>query len=549
MRPLLAGEPATVGHYRLLARLGKGSMGGVYLARSRGGRAVAVKQVRPDLAEDQEFRERFRREVAMARSVGGFWTAAVVDADTEADQPWLATEYVPGPTLHQAVADHGPLPEQTVLSLAAGLAEALTAVHKAELVHRDLKPANVLLGPDGPRVIDFGISRALTSSAMTATGMFFGTPGFFSPEQTVGEGVGPPSDVFSLGAVLVFAATGAGPFGDDHTAAMLYRVVHSEADLTHVPDGLRPILAACLTKEPEQRPTPTRILDEIGEPSPQGDNWLPPDITAVITEHTMQLQQAAAADDEPDAVGVGTVQQGPVQQGPAKQGTAQYTSSVAAAAAPVQAPPGPDDQVTRPDWSAVERREPLAPARPRDTSQQRTDRVRADVPGPVFRTKGRMRYAVGALFALFMLVAVFAFARDGAVSGQPLMLLGVAGVLFGTSAALSVARMLTPALRIKINGDGIRISRPGLAREIPWHHVNRVGVVGRGKSQSVAVWTTQGAPKLSSSWWHWVRRYHGGVRVFPVGITGGVLKRRQESRRMHTALHQYAPRAYDSRML
>ncbi len=544
MQPLLAGEPATVGHYRLLARLGKGSMGGVYLARSRGGRAVAVKQVRHDLAEDQEFRERFRREVAMARSVGGFWTAAVVDADTEADQPWLATEYVPGPTLHQAVADHGPLPEQTVLSLAAGLAEALTAIHRAELVHRDLKPANVLLGPDGPRVIDFGISRALTSSAMTATGMFFGTPGFFSPEQTVGDRVGPPSDVFSVGAVLVFAATGAGPFGDDHTAAMLYRVVHSEADLTDVPDRLRPLLAACLTKEPEQRPTPAQILDEIGEPSPQGDSWLPPDITAVITEHTMQLQQAGAADAEPDAVGSGS----------ANPGTAHYTAGVAApaaaaAAAPAQAPLAPDDQVTRPDWSAVERRGPIAPARPRETSQQRTSRVRADVPGPVFRTKGRMRYAMGALFALFMLVAVLAFAREGAVSGQPLMLLGIAGLLFATSAVLSTARMITPALRIKVNGDGIRISRPGLSREIPWHHVTRVGIVGRGKHQSVAVWTTQGAPKISSSWWHWVRRYHGGVRVFPVGGTGGVLKRRQEVRRMHVALHQYAPRAYDSRML
>ncbi|WP_460327428.1 serine/threonine-protein kinase, partial [Actinopolyspora lacussalsi] len=291
MQPLLTSEPSKVGDYRLFARIGKGAMGAVYLGCSRGGRPVAVKVAKPELAEDADFRERFRREASMSASVGGFWTATVVDADPEAEHPWLATEYVPGPTLHQAVKEHGPFPEHTVRRLGAGLAEALQAVHRAGLVHRDLKPANVLLGPDGPRVIDFGISRAMAATGMTATGMFFGTPGFFSPEQTTGGEVAPPSDVFSLGAVLVFAATGNAPFGNENSAAMLYRVVHAEPDLGPVPETLRPLIASCLAKDPNVRPSTGELLDHLGHSGSPTGEWLPRRVTTLISAHTAELDR------------------------------------------------------------------------------------------------------------------------------------------------------------------------------------------------------------------------------------------------------------------
>jgi serine/threonine protein kinase len=194
------GDPRQIGPYSLLRRLGGGGMGRVYLGRSAGGRLVAVKVIRTELSDDPSFRARFTREVAAARRVNGLYTALVVDADPDGPVPWLATAYVPGPSLSEAVAAHGPLSEATLLPLAAALAEGLAAIHAAGVVHRDLKPSNVLLAADGPRVIDFGISRAVEASALTGTNLLIGSPGFMSPEQAVGHDVGPPSDVFSLGA-------------------------------------------------------------------------------------------------------------------------------------------------------------------------------------------------------------------------------------------------------------------------------------------------------------------------------------------------------------
>src|SRR6201994_1575158 len=237
---LLPDNRNSLGPCRLLGRLGAGAMGQVYLARSPGGRLVAVKVIRPELAADQRFRARFAREAAAARTVSGIFTAPVVDADTAAPQPWLATAYVPGPSLTEAVARRGPLPPGVVYTLGAGLAEGLLAIHAAGLVHRDLKPSNVLMADDGPRVIDFGISRAMEAGAVTSTGMVVGSPGFMSPEQAEGLEVGPPSDVFSLGAVLAFAATGEGPFGNGSTAALLYRVVHNPPGTTRIPAEIRP---------------------------------------------------------------------------------------------------------------------------------------------------------------------------------------------------------------------------------------------------------------------------------------------------------------------
>ncbi|MEU6843874.1 serine/threonine-protein kinase [Streptomyces sp. NPDC046716] len=299
-----AGDPEHIGPYRVVGRLGAGGMGRVYLARSKGGRAVAVKVVRPELAEDGEFRARFAREVAAARRVNGVFTAGVVDADTEADPPWLATAYVPGLSLDTAVARHGAWGATQVATLAAGLAEALEAIHGAGLVHRDLKPSNVLLAADGPRVIDFGISTASEASAITRTGVVIGTPGFMSPEQLTGERVGPASDVFALGAVLAFTASGSGPFGTGSAQGLMYRVVHGEPGLDAVPAELRPLLARCLAKNPLARPQVGELLAELTDVAGAarttllftGADWLP----APVAEGLRKASGGAVGSPVPD---------------------------------------------------------------------------------------------------------------------------------------------------------------------------------------------------------------------------------------------------------
>ncbi|MER7465314.1 serine/threonine-protein kinase [Streptomyces sp. NPDC097981] len=264
MEQLKAGDPPVVGPYRITARLGAGGMGQVYLGESRSGRRVAVKVVRPEIASDPGFRARFRREVEAAKAVGGFWTAAVVDADPEAETPWVASDYIPAPDLAERVREGGPLTEDAVWRLGAGLAEALHSVHRAGLVHRDLKPANVLMTEDGPRLIDFGIAKALNGATMlTRTGVAIGTAGFMSPEQAQGGSVGTASDVFSLGTVLCFAATGRMPFGEGSAAELLYRVVHEVPDLNRVPEGLRAVLGRCLEKRAEQRPSAEEALSAL----------------------------------------------------------------------------------------------------------------------------------------------------------------------------------------------------------------------------------------------------------------------------------------------
>ncbi|MGW4804347.1 protein kinase domain-containing protein [Kitasatospora sp. NPDC004272] len=299
--PLDRTDPEAVGPYHLLARLGVGGMGRVYLARSAGGRTVAVKVVRADLAGDADFRERFRREVSAAQSVGGTFTAPVVDADRDGESPWLATAYVLGPALDDAVRGHGPLPVETVRTLGTGLAQALAAIHAAGLVHRDLKPSNVLLAADGPRVIDFGIARALDGDKMTSTGVVVGSPGFMSPEQAAGRRLGPAGDVFSLGSVLVFAATGHGPFdhvedgGAPSAASLLYRVVHDEPDLSGLPEQLRPAVTACLAKDPAARPAPAELGALLGEAvAPARSGWLPVSLASDIATHAAEVMDLEA---------------------------------------------------------------------------------------------------------------------------------------------------------------------------------------------------------------------------------------------------------------
>ncbi|MEV0247745.1 serine/threonine-protein kinase [Nocardia sp. NPDC050712] len=290
MQPLGVNDPRRIGDYRILGVLGAGGMGKVYLGRNAGGRTVAVKVIRPDLADSGEFRARFEREVTAAQRVGGRFTAPVLDADVDAHPPWLATGYVAGLPLDDAIQRFGTFTEVTLLVLARGLAEALIAVHGAGVVHRDLKPSNVLLAVDGPKVIDFGIARAVEDTALTTTGKVIGSPGFMCPEQVTGEAVVPASDVFALGGVLVYAATGHGPFGTGETVHMLWRVVYEEPQLDGVPERLRPLVAACLAKDPAARPTPHQILDELFRLGvPEGGGWLPGPVLHEVSTRAVQL--------------------------------------------------------------------------------------------------------------------------------------------------------------------------------------------------------------------------------------------------------------------
>ncbi|WSQ14608.1 serine/threonine protein kinase [Streptomyces sp. NBC_01231] len=286
MHVLEPGDPRRMGDFTLVGRLGAGGMGQVFLGRSAGGRAAAVKVVKAALAEDPEFRARFRQEVAALHRVGGEWTAPVLGADTEAAAPWVATEYVPGPSLHQVVgSSYGPLPEATLHSLAWRLARALRAIHGAGLVHRDLKPSNILLTVDGPRIIDFGIARALDTvagSLRTSTGVVLGSPGFMSPEQVRGQRVTPAADVFSLGSVLVYAATGRLPFGSAELGlhALMFRIAEEEPDLTGVPPTLTDLVTACLAKDPQRRPTAAQLAVHTGTDA--DGPWLPAELLAEL---------------------------------------------------------------------------------------------------------------------------------------------------------------------------------------------------------------------------------------------------------------------------
>ncbi|MFD9322108.1 serine/threonine-protein kinase [Streptomyces sp. NPDC060053] len=256
--------PEYAGHYRLEERLGSGGMGVVHLARSTSGMKVAVKVVHAQFARDPEFRGRFRQEVAAARRVSGAFTAPVVDADPEAERPWMATLFIPGSTLAEQVKRNGPMRSGELRRLMAGLAEALRDIHRVGVVHRDLKPSNVLLAEDGPKVIDFGISRPKDSELRTETGKLIGTPPFMAPEQfRRPREVGPAADIFALGSVMVHAATGRGPFDSDSPYVVAYQVVHDEPDLTGVPGNLAPLVVRCLAKEPEDRPTPDELMREL----------------------------------------------------------------------------------------------------------------------------------------------------------------------------------------------------------------------------------------------------------------------------------------------
>src|SRR5215472_7708643 len=285
MELLQPGDPVQVGQYRVVRRLGSGGMGRVYLAQSRGGRPVALKMINPGLTSDPGFARRFAREVEAASKVPHLYTAPVIDADPFGDPPWLATAYVAGPSLQDAMASYGgPLPLAFVRSLGAALAEGLGAIHAAGVVHCDLKPSNVLLASDGPRIIDFGISRAVQATTQTSSAVI-GTPAFMSPEQVNGPRAGPPSDVFSLGSVLTYAATGHPPFSADTLAAMIQAVAFGQPFLGRLPRELRPLIERCLDKDPHQRPTTPQIVSALG-PVPLLQNWLPEPLARKLPDYS-----------------------------------------------------------------------------------------------------------------------------------------------------------------------------------------------------------------------------------------------------------------------
>ncbi|MET7785017.1 serine/threonine-protein kinase [Streptomyces sp900116325] len=304
-QPLQADDPPVVAGYRLTARLGAGGMGRVYLSHTQGGRPVAIKVVRPELADDPDFRRRFRREMEAARRVRGAYTAELIDGDADGAPPWLATLYVPGPSLAEAVGRAGGLPVPAVLWLMAGVAEALQAIHGAGIVHRDLKPSNVLLASDGPRVIDFGISLATGVSSYTATGSTIGTPQFMAPEQASGGAVTAATDVFALGQIAAFAALGEPLYGDGPAVSVLYRIVHSEPDLSPLPTRLRPLIARCLAADPAERATLAEVVEwcreQLGEDADTGAGptvWrevtgpevtVPPPVPDPTPAHTLPL--------------------------------------------------------------------------------------------------------------------------------------------------------------------------------------------------------------------------------------------------------------------
>jgi serine/threonine protein kinase len=482
-------DPAVVGPFVIQARLGSGAMGTVHLARSPGGRLVALKVIRPELADDSGFRARFGREIEAVRKVGGAFTAAVVDADPEAERPWLATEYLPGPTLQQAVDAEGPLRPDGVRYVAAGLAEALVAIHRAGVVHRDLKPSNILLTDNGPRVIDFGIARALEDVNLTATGIVIGTPGYLSPEQITGAPVGPASDLFSLGGVVVFAATGQGPFGRGPLSALMHRVVHEDPRIPPLPDDLAGVVRGCLSRRPEQRPTPAGVL------------------AALSPVHPVQLPTATTA-------------QFPTLTPTRVFEPAPSASHFADPPAPAQLP--------------KERQPPMPPAQLP---------VQPDPVGPTFKTS-RTWSVLMTLWLTFFTVSIGWFSNSSArmgYDGQALVcwLISLVGLWM---LAWRLPFLFSRKVRLVVSADGLTTTRAGRTGSIPWSSVSRIRLVGHGRRIWLVVWIDPArAGDLPAS----RRRFHGGHRIFPVAQGSTNRRRIRQLGELRAALTWYAGRLFD----
>ncbi|MDX3490201.1 serine/threonine-protein kinase [Streptomyces sp. ID05-18] len=435
MDKLGSDDPHRIGAYRLLGRLGEGGMGQVFLARSDRGRTVALKLVRRELAEQPEFRARFRQEVRAAHRVGGAWTAPVLDSDTEAPVPWVATGYVAGPSLQRIVSGrpgapvtdsgaYGPLPLRSVRFLGSGLAHALQHIHGAGLIHRDLKPSNVLMTIDGPRVIDFGIARALESvpdGDLTRTGALVGSPGFMAPEQVRGERVTTACDVFCLGSVLAYAASGRLPFGTTESGgvhALMFRIAQEDPDLTGVPEVLAGVVRDCLAKDPAARPGTGEILAQLGE-AEADEPWLPGTLIAQLGRHAVGLLDA---EDPEDPRGPGAPHGPPYAQHPqrahapqhpqaARTGPESPESPIRPAVAPI--PPGPQPYAQHhPPYGAPAAPHPAHHPVPGRTAEQSFPPAYfAPTPPP----PARERRSAGATVALIVVAVVVAIGAGGSV--------------------------------------------------------------------------------------------------------------------------------------
>ncbi|HEX6342932.1 serine/threonine-protein kinase [Umezawaea sp.] len=541
MQPLPVDGPQRIGDYVLLRGLGKGAMGAVYLGRSRGGRPVAVKVARAELAESPAFRERFRREVDMARSVGGFWTAAVVDADPDADRPWMATEYVVGPNLQQAVETHGPLPEQSVRRLAAGLAEALVAIHGAGLVHRDLKPSNVLLASDGPRVIDFGIARALEHSALTEAGVVFGTPGFLSPEQVTGTRIGPQSDVFALGAVLVYAATGRGPFGDGSTASLVYRVVHQEPDLAHVPPALVPLIVPCLVRDPDHRPTPARLLATIDVPH-LDDTWLPAPVRTLVEQRHTELSALPVPNGAPPPSGK-----------PATRMMAEAAPVIAGAAAKQvqRAVQAVVDKAKAIEAKAVVAKamEPRAVDRAPKVEKKAKPAPVAQPKKPVgVRFKESRTSDIGwGLVTGFITLVALAFQGSGQVQQDVQYVALITALVFSLWSIRMLVGALRPRLGLEVGPDGLTVSSGSQERKLPWYAISRVKVVYRRGKPWLVVWLVSAAAEPATVGHGTFKPYKGGYRAYPISHEKAKTRQGQDVGELRSALAWYAASSFDPR--
>ncbi|MGW4039213.1 serine/threonine-protein kinase [Streptomyces sp. NPDC004778] len=418
-------DPRRIGAYRLLGRLGEGGMGQVFLARSDRGRTVALKLVRRELAEQPEFRARFRQEVHAAHRVGGAWTAPVLDSDTEAPVPWVATGYVAGPSLQRIVSGrpgapvtasgaYGPLPARSVRFLGSGLAHALQHIHGAGLIHRDLKPSNVLMTIDGPRVIDFGIARALESVAdgdLTRTGVLVGSPGFMAPEQVRGERVTTACDVFCLGSVLAYAASGRLPFGTAESGgvhALMFRIAQEDPDLTGVPEELADVVRDCLAKDPAARPGTDEILARLGE-ADADEPWLPATLLAQLGRQAVGLLDAEDPEEpgKPETPGRPGSPRG--SESPQAPETPRRPMSPPRPAGPAAPPSGPRT-LASPPWPPTPA-QPAQPYQPAYPSAPIPPAHFAPTPPPPVRE----RRSAGATVALIAVAVVVAIGAGGSV--------------------------------------------------------------------------------------------------------------------------------------
>jgi len=487
-----AGDPTTVGSFAILGRLGRGAMGTVYLARSPGGRLVAVKVVRDELAGDTGFRARFAREIEAARKVSGAFTAAVVDADPDAPHPWLATEHLPGPTLQMAIDRSGPMTPGGVQALAGGLAEALMAIHRSGLVHRDLKPSNIVLTDNGPRVIDFGIARALEEASLTATGMVIGTPGYLSPEQITGTAIGPASDMFALGAVLVFAASGCGPFATGNPASLLHRIVHEQPHIPPLPGPLHDVVRRCLAQDPGARPAPLELLQTLG--SPANTAFLPP---PAATLHLPPPPTKILPEPPPPAR---VHQPAPIHQ------------------------PAPVHQ-------------------PVPVHQPSVDQPLPQPGGATFSTSRTRSVVIATITTLLFLGLLPTDAETRTRYPVASMIFGIVDLVCLYFAIRHWIHLLRRRVELGLAPHGLTIARGKHRATVPWSGVNRIRVAGDVRRPWLIVWVEP--PYLNAVP---ARRkpHHGGYKIYPIAHGASVKRRIRQVDELRAALNWYAGHRHDN---